>query len=249
MYVKRLFCVALSLWCSAVSADLALSATRVVLTEAKPEQTLMLSNTYDYPVLLQVWMSDGDPKGTPDTDTAPIIATPPIFRLDPGMTRSVRLIHDGSSLPKHKESVYWINLHEVPALALVDMKKSMERVQVATRTQLKVFYRPKAVVESLEQVASGLRFRLERNGDREWVVYCENPASRYATLSSLFLSNEEGYLVQAKAQMGAMVAPGEELTFWFPVKKQQDTETWMLYYTLIGDDGRPVQFSAPLAGT
>lgn len=73
--------------------------TRVVIAEGQREASLLLVNQNAYPVIVQAWIDDGDLDSTPQTARAPFMPLPPVFRLDPGKQRSLRLLRTGQALP------------------------------------------------------------------------------------------------------------------------------------------------------
>ncbi|PSF14870.1 hypothetical protein C7H10_03455 [Marinobacter shengliensis] len=224
-------------------AGLAISGTRVVLTQAQPEQTLRLLNGYSHPVLLQAWTGDGSPYATPDTDISPVITLPPVFKLDPGEEKSLRLIFDGSSLPANRESVFWLNLYEVPALKAGEFDEESVRLQVATRTQMKVFVRPEGVADKDRQVAGKLKFTIGRK-DNKWFVRVNNGSSLHASFSTLSLEIQ-GQLHELSGDWEGMLAPGAERALFFGYQGDR-IDSGKLTYALINDLGQVVEYSVPL---
>ncbi|NBF06708.1 fimbria/pilus periplasmic chaperone, partial [Pseudomonas sp. Fl5BN2] len=88
--------------------------TRVVFAANTTETSLQVMNQNPYPVVVQTWVDDGEPGSTPDTTQAPILPLPAIFRMEPGEQRNLRLIYTGEALPKDRESLFWLNLYEIP---------------------------------------------------------------------------------------------------------------------------------------
>lgn len=68
---------------SAAVAGMLASSTRVIFQEGQARKTLLLANTNDYPVLVQVWVDDGENSGVPGEDKYPFVALPAIFTADP----------------------------------------------------------------------------------------------------------------------------------------------------------------------
>lgn len=95
-------------------AGLIAGATRMIYLPESRERTLMLANTNDYPVVIQTWIDDGDVDSTPDQTQAPFMVLPAVFKMQPGGAQGLRIINKGESLPTDRESVYWLNLYEIP---------------------------------------------------------------------------------------------------------------------------------------
>jgi chaperone protein EcpD len=105
---------ALSCLVSSAHASVVISGTRVVYQAKEREVTVKLSNEGSSPALVQVWLDTGNPNATPDESDVPFTLTPPLFRLDPKKGQSLRLIYTQEPLPQDKESLFWLNVLEVP---------------------------------------------------------------------------------------------------------------------------------------
>lgn len=152
--------------------------TRVIFDEGQREASLALVNQNDYPVIVQAWIDNGDLDGAPQTAQAPLMPLPPVFRLNPGQLRSLRLLHTGEALPKDRESLYWLNIYEIPPQSGDPLAEGQSRLTVTLRTQMKVIYRPRALTKDAEQAPGRLVFR--RTGTQ---VQVENPTAYFITLA------------------------------------------------------------------
>lgn len=85
---------------------------------------------------------------SPDTSTAPFIVTPPINRVDPGKGQTLQISFTGKQLPSDKESVFWLNVLEVPARN--SAKKDDNFLQIAFRTRIKLFIGRRRFRKSIE---------------------------------------------------------------------------------------------------
>lgn len=137
-----------------------LSATRVVFDKGAASASITLVNSADYPVMVQAWIDNGDPQGTPQNASSPFVVLPPIFRLAPLEQRSIRLLTSGKGLPADRESLFWLNVYEIPPN---QPAVQSEKILLAFRTQLKVLWRPANVGKLSENVGKQLHF--SRSGD------------------------------------------------------------------------------------
>jgi P pilus assembly chaperone PapD len=67
---------------------------------------------------------------------------PPVQRIEPDGRTMIRVqqVADASSLPNDRESVFWLNLREIPP------KSDKPNVlMLAMQTRMKVFWRPKGI--------------------------------------------------------------------------------------------------------
>lgn len=180
--VLWLLCLLIS---SPLHAGIMAAGTRVIYPAGKREQSLMLVNTNKYPVVVQSWVDDGT--GDPDSAAAPFVALPAVFRLKPGERQGLRLIYNQDPLPQDRESVFWINLYEIPPLSA--KKAEAARLTVAMNTQLKLLWRPKGLTMTLEEAVKKLAFRLVPDG-KGWAIECNNPTPLNISFTSIALIND-----------------------------------------------------------
>nr|WP_243434515.1 molecular chaperone [Pseudomonas sp. 30_B] len=152
--------------------------TRVIFNEEQRETSLLLVNQNTYPVIVQTWIDEGNLDAAPDTTQAPIIPLPPVFRLNAGQQRSLRLLYTGQTLPKDRESLYWLNLYEIPPKSNEPLAAGQSRLTVTLRTQMKIIYRPRALAQEAEQAPRQLSFRRRGNA-----VQVDNPTPYFITLA------------------------------------------------------------------
>ncbi len=134
---------ALSWLASSAHASVVINGTRVIYRAKDREVTIRLSNEGTAPALVQAWLDTGDPNTTPDESNVPFTLTPPLFRLDPKKGQSLRLIYTQEPLPQDKESLFWLNVLEVPPRADGGASSNDRNLlQLAFRSRIKVFFRP-----------------------------------------------------------------------------------------------------------
>lgn len=115
--MMRLFLISLlTLWSFTASAGIIASTTRVVFREGQTQQSLMVVNTNPWPIIVQTWVDEGDITVMPGHVKTPFVVVPALFRLQPKAMQGLRLIYNQASLPADRESVFWLNLYEIPPL-------------------------------------------------------------------------------------------------------------------------------------
>ncbi|KKI41550.1 molecular chaperone [Hafnia alvei] len=119
-------------------ASIQISATRVIYHAVEKDVSVQIINPGKYPVLLQSWTDNGHSEIHPDTLRTPFILTPPLTRVDADAGQTLRLSYSGVSIPSDRESVYWLNVLEIPPVG----EKNNNYIQVAFRSRIKLFYRP-----------------------------------------------------------------------------------------------------------
>src|SRR6185312_1276720 len=102
------------------TAGVVVNGTRVVYPAAKREVTISLRNAGETPSLVQAWLDAGNPQSKPGEAHVPFVLSPPLFRLDPTKVQSLRLVYTRDPLPEDRESVFWLNVLDVPPRGAVN---------------------------------------------------------------------------------------------------------------------------------
>ncbi len=181
-------------------AGVLLAATRLIHDGSGQSSSLMLANTNAYPVLVQAWVDDGS--ADPDQWHAPYVVLPPVFRMEAGGVRGIRLLHDGSAMAGDRESVHWLNVHEVPPHG-DGGDDAQARIRIALTTQIKVFHRPAGLEQGPDDLAAGLSWSLQRAG-RLYLV-CHNATPFHASFTRVVVA--AGHAIEVERTQDMMVAP------------------------------------------
>ncbi|KVT47655.1 pilus assembly protein [Burkholderia ubonensis] len=147
-----------TLWAQCVQASVVITGTRVVFPGENREVTVRLMNDGDTPALVQAWIDTGNEKQSPEQISVPFALTPSMFRLDPGKGQSLRMLYTGEPLPADRESLFWLNVLEVPPKA--DGNDDANRIQLAFRTRIKVMYRPAGLPGSAATATDQLSWQI-----------------------------------------------------------------------------------------
>lgn len=207
---RTLLVAAWALACSLpAAAGVIINGTRVIYPAQAREVTVQLVNTGDNPALVQAWVDSGNPDQTPETSTAPFVLTPPISRLEPGRGQAIRVIFSGAGLPTARESVFWLNVLEVPPAPEADAAQNY--MQVAFRSRIKIFFRPEGLEGTANEAPSALQWTVA--GGRLRVA---NPTPFHVTLVGLAALSGDGSEVATLEQQGQMLAPGESVDWPVP---------------------------------
>ncbi|MBN3790745.1 fimbria/pilus periplasmic chaperone [Burkholderia sp. Ac-20353] len=141
---------------SPAQAALVLQGTRVVFPEQARDVTLRVENTGDQPVLAQSWIDDGRVDVPPEKLQVPFIVAPSVARIEPAKSLALRITHTQEPLPEDRESVFWLNVLEVPTVGA----EEENRLRFAFRTRIKLFYRPTALREGADLASDQLAWKL-----------------------------------------------------------------------------------------
>ncbi|SFK37682.1 fimbrial biogenesis chaperone [Rhodanobacter glycinis] len=128
----------------AAQANVVIGGTRVVFPAQDGEVTVRLTNNNKTPALVEAWIDSGDEHSTPDKVNTPFLITPPIFRMDPHKDQSLRILYTQNKqpLPTDRESLFWLNVLEIPPKPSGKAFAGKNLLQFAIRSRLKLFYRP-----------------------------------------------------------------------------------------------------------
>ena len=169
----------------AAHAGVIIIGTRVVYPSDARDVNVRLTNNGSAPALVQAWVDDGDPAMNAETAKVPFLLTPPLARIDAGKNQTLRLIHTGQGLPQDRESLYWLNVLEVPPKP----EEGTNFLQFAVRTRIKIFYRPAALTrEDPAKAAEAVRWQVKSTDGKAVVVEATNPSPYYVSLSQVRLT-------------------------------------------------------------
>ncbi|MFM6906596.1 MAG: molecular chaperone [Acinetobacter tjernbergiae] len=217
-------------------AGFAISSNRVIYNESEREHSLILANINEYPIVAQTWVDNG--AGYPDQSTAPFIVLPAVFKMNPKGIQAVRIIYNGNIMPQDRESVFWLNLYEIPGKTQQQLNLSEEsrvRLDLAMNTQLKVFYRPKSLKPmDIEQISEKIKFFIkEVNGNQ--VLVCENPTPYHLSFINIVLKQKDRDF-KIGSQVDLMVAPFSEKVYELDSSPELPY-SYQVNFTLIDDQG------------
>jgi P pilus assembly chaperone PapD len=138
-------------------AGVVVGGTRLVYDAGKSQALLSVSNPdKDTDYLIQAWL---DNQHDTDSRKAPFVITPPLFRLDAQQENLLRIIHTGEDMPADRESVYWLSVKSIAATE----RSANNRLQIAIRTRIKLFYRPVNLPGMAEDAYKQLEFTRHDN--------------------------------------------------------------------------------------
>ncbi|MCR1554503.1 MAG: fimbrial chaperone [Enterobacter cloacae] len=182
--LKALLLASVSVFALNASADIVISATRIIYPESAKDVTVAMDNRGTRPLLVQTWLDDGRDSTNPQELKLPFIVTPPVSRVEPQKGQTVRITWLGQTLPKDKESLFWFNVLEVPPKAKESDNQSM--LQLAFRTRIKLFFRPTGLKGEPTEAAKNLKWSQTRQGQKV-VLSAKNDSPYYVSLASASL--------------------------------------------------------------
>ena len=192
---------------SSAFASVTIIGTRVIYPATEKEVTVRLDNYGNQPALVQAWIDNGNPDEALDKINVPFVLLPPVFRMEANKGQTLRIVYTGSNLPKDKESVFWLNVLDIPP-----RDKSLanqNQLQMAIRSRIKIFFRP-ARFDAMQatEAASGL---IWHQGEKANQLTATNNSSFYVNVSQINAEDNAGRKVVS--EKGDMLAPGETKSF------------------------------------
>lgn len=147
-------------------------SSRVIFNEGATSAVVNMTNKGSDPALVQSWIDDGQRQ-----KTGMFVVTPPLLRLNGGKSAVLRIIKSGQPPARDRESVYWVNIKEIPP-----MSSQTNQVQFAVHSRFKLFYRPEGLASRTEQ--PGLQWQHTAND-----IIAVNKSGYYITVNTLTINN------------------------------------------------------------
>lgn len=225
--------------------------SRIVFNGKNTTQSYILVNTNNYPVVVQLWIDDGEFNANPELTPSPFVITPVMSKMAPSKINEIKIIYSGDDfkLPTDRESLYWLNIFEVPPVNKYNPAKN--EIALSMLTQIKVLYRPENIeINEFDLIDKfdKLLFTLRQNDKGVLYLAIDNPTEYVASLANLtFKSSENNKLVDFKPDTLSSVTLLPKSTKEFPISiTDQSTIIHELEYWLIDDQGKFINKKAKL---
>lgn len=176
----------LSLFVSAANASVLIAGTRVVFPAENGEVTVRMTNDSTHPALVEAWIDDGDSTSTPDKINVPFLVTPPLFRMEAHKDQSLRIIATPAHLPSDRESLFWLNVLEIPPKPSAEEATGKNLLQFAFRSRLKLFYRPAHLSGDVLKAPEQVTWKAVADG-QGYALEVHNPTPYHITFVKLSL--------------------------------------------------------------
>jgi P pilus assembly chaperone PapD len=182
----RVSLLTMSLFAGAANASVLVAGTRVVFPAQDGEVTVRLTNDNAHPALVEAWIDNGDPKSTPDKVSVPFLITPPLFRMEAHKDQNVRIIATPAPLPSDRESLFWLNVLEIPPKPDAQEAAGKNLLQFAIRSRLKLFYRPAHLPGDAQTAPGQVTWTAVADG-QGYALEVHNPTPYHVTIVKLSL--------------------------------------------------------------
>lgn len=223
-----------------ICAGLFSEKTRVIYPSDRRSESIQIFNENTYPVLVQVWVDNGELALSQQKVKLPVIAVPPLLRLQGKESRSIRLMRtETATLPEDRESIFWLNYQMIPPAPPERNFRPDNTIDLSVRTRQKIFFRP----STLEKEAIGWPERVKCYVKTfipgKEVATCKNPTPFYATIDKVELLHGQRKI----SGEGGMISPFSERDLSMKKISVNDTQaTSGFSYNIIDDYGFVIEF-------
>lgn len=181
---------------SAAHAGIVIGGTRVIYDATAKDASISVNNPDAIPYLVQTWIDNN----SGNTQTAPFIVTPPLYRLNGGQQSTMRIVYSGATLPDNQESLFFINIKAIPSTT-----KKANVLQVAVKSRMKLIYRPASLRNSEpEKFAEKLSWSVSSGK-----LNVTNPTPYYMNFGEVSVN-------KVKVNSATWVAPNSSASFPVP---------------------------------
>ncbi|NBC97806.1 fimbria/pilus periplasmic chaperone [Atlantibacter hermannii] len=219
-----LLLMTLALCIGRVDASVIVGGTRVIYPESEKEVTVKVNNTGSKGVLIQSWIDDGDANANPDSIKVPFVIKPPLNRIDAGKGQTLRITYMGGALARDRETLFWLNILEVPPVYKSESNKN--NLQIAYRTRIKLLYRPTALQTDPGKAMTSLKWRMTSDG-----LEAKNDSPYFVNLSDIRIKKAGKYKIISADKVPPFG------TAVFPLKGETINKGDALIYDYINDWG------------
>lgn len=188
----------------AYADNIIVNGTRFIYPANAPEITIQMTNTGSAPSLAQIWLDEGDPDVPPEKISTPFIISPPIARVDAKNGQSIRIKKQELQTISinDRESLWWLNILDVPAIDKNEYKKDAGMLNMAIRSRFKFIWRPEGLGNRAD-AENKLELRSARNK-----ITVLNPSPFFITIVDIKTALGSGLLEESE-----MVAPKSQMEF------------------------------------
>ncbi|ENW9632255.1 TPA: fimbrial chaperone [Escherichia coli] len=185
--------------CGNAMAAFVVNGTRFIYEEGKKNISLDVTNKARDTFGGQVWVDN-----TNQGNGVYMVPSPPFFKVGANQKQIVRIMKTQSALPTDRESLFWLNVQEIPP-----KPKSADGnvLAVAVNTKVKLIYRPKALVKGRKDAEKSIRV-VNKDGQ----VWLSNPTPYYFAVTGVKVNGQASKLSTAVMNGLAQLAPGSEVT-------------------------------------
>lgn len=179
-------------------AAFVLNGTRFIYEGSKKSISMEVSNQSDSTFGGQVWIDNV----SQSSDGVYMVPSPPFFKVEAGRKQIVRLMNVNPALPADRESMFRINVQEIPPKPADTEGSSLA---IAMNTQVKLIYRPESLVKGRQGAEAHLQAIYK--GKQLWL---KNPTPYWFAVTGLKINGKQVDIPRVKQDGLAALAPFSE---------------------------------------
>lgn len=146
---KFVISASLLLFTASGHAAFVLNSTRYVFDEKRDNISVQVDNQSTQEYGGQIWIENQDQ----NDKNVYFVPSPTFFKVAEQHKQILRILKINNALPKDKESLFWINVQEIPKAP----KDGVNALSIALHTQVKMFYRPDALKDKRENAERNIK--------------------------------------------------------------------------------------------
>lgn len=163
--LKGLFIFAsLFLFTTSSHAAFVLNSTRYIFDESKDNISLQVDNQSSQEYGGQIWIENQEQ----NDKNVYFVPSPTFFKVTGQHKQVLRILKINDMLPKDKESLFWINVQEIPKAP----KDGTNALSIALHTQVKMIYRPDILKDKRENAEKNIKLINDESGT---VLFNDSP--------------------------------------------------------------------------
>ncbi|TNU04770.1 fimbrial chaperone, partial [Escherichia coli] len=132
-----------------------------------------------------------------------MVPAPPFFKVRPKEKQIIRIMRTASVLPSDRESLFWLNVQEIPPKPKVSEGNVLA---VAVNTKVKLIYRPKALVTGRHDAEK--KMQIIHRGTETYLV---NPTPYYFAVTGITVNGQPVKLSDSVMDKISQFAPKSEV--------------------------------------
>ncbi|HHO9750372.1 fimbrial chaperone [Citrobacter braakii] len=161
---KFFISASLLLFTASSHAAFALNSTRYVFDEKRENISVQVDNQSTQEYGGQIWIENQDQ----DDKNVYFVPSPTFFKVADQHKQILRILKINDALPKDKESLFWINVQEIPKAP----KDGTNALSIALHTQVKMIYRPDILKDKRENAEKNIKLI---NDESSTVLFNDSP--------------------------------------------------------------------------
>ncbi|EFB4031439.1 fimbrial chaperone, partial [Escherichia coli] len=146
---KFISIIALCVFSSYANAAFTLNSTRYIYNEGQQSVSVNIHNESEHKYGGQVWIDNIDKNG----EVVFFSPSPMVFKLNPKQKQIVRIVNINDNLPKDRESIFWLNVQEIPPAP----KGDGGSLSLAINNRVKLIYRPIALKNGRDEAENNIK--------------------------------------------------------------------------------------------